>query len=277
MSSFKTQNKKLQPGTVLIGENGLPVDTIATIASSNQIIAGVNQPLSYNAGVVTAPAGVDLNPVRFHKSRYTGRLILVTNEGATYFIDRVSVNPATNTFNIYTDLSYTTAPMNIDSSQGWVLAEAEIVNRLATTSSAKIDQVEFRDMQFQLDLDGDPVSVQGTNGNTIEPNEDGSVNVRGEITLSEGGVSQPAILNPVLAAANTQYPIVLPSNTRRFSVKTTPGSLARLTLRYVPNGPTVSVAAGAVYQEEGIMRTSSLTIYIESNKPNQSLELVYWS
>lgn len=60
MSSFKTQNKKLQPGTVLIGENGLPVDTIATIASSNQIIAGVNQPLSYNAGVVTAPAGLYL-------------------------------------------------------------------------------------------------------------------------------------------------------------------------------------------------------------------------
>jgi hypothetical protein len=277
MSSFKTQNKKLHPGTVLIGENGLPVDTVATIASSNRIVENTTQALVYLAGVVTVPVGVDLNPVRFHKSRYTGRLILVTSEGATYFIDRVSVNPATNTFNIYSDLVSTNIPSSIELSSGWVIAEAEIVNRLATTSSAKIDQVEFRDMQFQLTLDGDPVTVVGPDGSALRPNPNGSINVEGELELVEDGVTTPVILNPELPQADTQYVVTIPAEARRFMVKTTVGSLAKLTLRYAVSGPTITVAAGAVYREEGISRDEDLNIYIQSNKPNQSLELVYWT
>ena len=110
MSSFKTQNKKLQPGTVIVGENGLPVDTIATISSSNLIISGVNAALTYAAGVVTVPGTVDLNPVRFHKSRYTGRLILRTNDDAIYFIDRVSVDTGSKTFNIFTNINQLAYP-----------------------------------------------------------------------------------------------------------------------------------------------------------------------
>lgn len=168
MSSFKTQNKKLQPGTVIIGENGLPVDTIATISSSHLLVSGVQDTLVYSSGTITVPNSVDLNPVRYSKSRYTGRLILRTVDDAVYFIDRVSVNDATKSFNIYTSIEQTSYPASIDLSLGWTIAEAEIVNRLATSSAAKIDQVEFRDMHFQFELDGDPVTVVGEDGELID-------------------------------------------------------------------------------------------------------------
>jgi len=184
MSSFKTQNKKLQPGTVLVGENGLPVDTIATIAGSNLIVGNVPQPLVYAAGVVTVPSSVDLTPVRYHKSRYTGRLILRTNDNVVYFIDRVSVDDSLKQFSIYLSIDQTAAPSTIDVTAGWSIAEAEIVNRLATTAAAKIDQVEFKDMHFQIELDGDPVTVRGKNGNTLEPNPDGSVNIGGTVNVN---------------------------------------------------------------------------------------------
>lgn len=179
MSSFKTgsANKKLQPGTVIVGENGLPVDTIATISAAYQIIQDSPTTLSYAAGVVTVNNSVNLAPVRGHKSRYTGRLVLKTKDDAVYFIDKVSVDDTSKTFNIYSNDSQTVIPPSVDTSAGWTIAEAEIVNRLATTSAAKIDSIEFRDMQFQLELDGDPVTVRGQNGNTLEPNADGSINI----------------------------------------------------------------------------------------------------
>jgi hypothetical protein len=168
MSSFKTGNKKLQPGTVLIGENGLPVDTIATISGSYQLIVNNTDSLAYAAGVVTVPVSVDLNPVRYHKSRYTGRLILETSDKAVYFIDRTSVVDATKSFSISFAIDQAPYPATIDLSPGWIIAEAEIVNRLATTSAAKIDSIEFRDMQFQLELDGDPVTVVDEDGNLVD-------------------------------------------------------------------------------------------------------------
>lgn len=185
MSSFKTGsgNKKLQPGTVLIGENGLPVDTIATISGSYQIIKNTTSPLIYNAGVVTVNNAISLIPARGHKTRYTGKLILQTVDKGLYFIDKVSLDDTTKTFNIYNDENKTSIPVSIDLSAGWIIAEAEIVNRLATTGAAKIDSIEFRDMQFQMELDGDPVTVRGENGNTLEPNPDGSINIGGTVNV----------------------------------------------------------------------------------------------
>lgn len=179
MSSFKTgsSHKKLQPGTVIIGENGLPVDTIATISGSYQILKNNTTTLAYAAGVVTVNAAVSLATVRGHKSRYTGRLILQTVDGSFYFIDKPSVDDLAKTFNIYNDEKSTSVPVSIDLSAGWIIAEAEIINRLATSAAAKIDSVEFRDMQFQLELDGDPVSIQDDDGHKLDINADGSINI----------------------------------------------------------------------------------------------------
>lgn len=177
-SSFKTHNKKLQPGHVLLGENGQVVDTIATISASHVLIVGVDV-ITYVSlqAIVTMPVGVDLTPLETAKPVYTGRYVLVTEDGAFYYIDRTTVDVSARTFVISRVEGSQINPTSIDLSAGWKIAEAEIVNRLATTAAAKVDSIEFRDLNFQVELDGDPVTVRGLNGNYLEPNPDGSTNV----------------------------------------------------------------------------------------------------
>lgn len=183
MSSFKTGTKKLHPGHVLIGENGLPVDTVATIAGTQRIIIG-DSPVTYSSGVITFPVGTDLSILKSYKPVYTGRLLFEDASGVLYSIEKNTINPIARTL-VITNLDYTGgSPTAIDLGGKWLISEAEIVNRLATTSAAKIDQVEFRDVQFQLQLDGDPVTVQGKNKNTLEPNADGSLNIGGTVNVN---------------------------------------------------------------------------------------------
>lgn len=173
--SFQTRDRKTHMSSVIIGENGFPIDSIATIAASYQFIEG-SAALVYSAGTVTVPVGVDLTDISLARPRYTGSYILLTSDGGIYYIDRKTINIANRTFGIsISDKNYV-APPSITLSTGWVLAEAKVVNRLATTSAAKVDSVEFRDLQFQMELDGDPVTVRGLNGNYLEPELDGSIN-----------------------------------------------------------------------------------------------------
>lgn len=279
MSSVKTGNtghKKLHPGTVILGENGMPVDAIATISGTYVLLNGVGV-LSYSVGTVTTPIGTDLTDILNAMPRYTGKYILITNDGSMWFIDRQSINTVARTFKIYTNDTNVSSPAVIDLTAGWSIAEVEIVNRLATTSMAKIDQVEFRDMQFQFSIDGDNVGVQGSNGNTLEPNPDGSVNVVGEINL-DTSVELPSILNVTLTIADTDYPVVIPASIKRYSLKVRNGS-SRLKLAFTPinSNPYLTIERGTTYTEDFIKRTTALTIYLQSNKDNQVLELIYWT
>lgn len=166
--SFKTRDGKTHQTHVLIAENGLPVDAIATLAGSYIFVQG-DQPITYSGGTVTLPVGSDLTELSTARPRYTGKYVLVTNNGQIYYIDRSTINVAARTFVISTSDKTLSFPISIDVSVGWQVAEADIVNRLATTSSAKIDSVEFRDMHFNMQFDGDPVSILNASGDTINP------------------------------------------------------------------------------------------------------------
>jgi hypothetical protein len=176
--SYKSRDGKVHTTSILIGESGLPVDSIATISGS-YIFIELPLAITYTVlnATVTLPVGADLTDLTLAKARYTGKYILLTNDNRIYYIDRQSIDIPTRTFKISISDKASTAPLSIDLTVGWKVAEADIINRLATTSAAKIDSVEFRDMHFQMELDGDPVSVRGENGNTLEPNPDGSINV----------------------------------------------------------------------------------------------------
>jgi hypothetical protein len=154
-----------------MGDNGLPIDGIATISGSYIFIEDKVNSLSYTAGssTVTLPAGADLTPVTTAKNRYTGRYVLITNDGQILYINRQSIDIGARTFTVSRSDSSQITPVSIDLTPGWKVAEADIVNRMATTSAAKIDSVEFRDMQFQLQLDGDPVTLLNQDGEGINP------------------------------------------------------------------------------------------------------------
>lgn len=165
--SYKSKDGKTHQSTILIGENGFPVDTIATISGSYIFIEELS-PLTYVSGTVTLPAGSDLTPVTVAKARYTGKYVLVTNDNSIYYINRSTIDIANRTFTISLNDKNQVTPNSIDLSVGWTVAEADIVNRVATTSSAKIDSVEFRDLQFQMQLDGDPVTVINASGDLVD-------------------------------------------------------------------------------------------------------------
>jgi hypothetical protein len=180
----KNSNRSIHQGTTIVGRNGLPIDALATLEPGISLLRGANT-FSYSSPTITLHNSVDLQSIKDYDAKaykYTGILLFTDSSGASYIIDQASIDNTAKTFNIYIDEDYTNSPSSITLDSDWLISEADLVNRLQTTSSAVIDSVEFRDVDVKLDLDGDPVTVRGTNDNTLEPNEDGSINVTGTIT-----------------------------------------------------------------------------------------------
>jgi RNase P/RNase MRP subunit p29 len=274
MSSVKTSHpsasRKLQSGTAIYGANGLPIDSIAELSGSFELLRDMTGVLQYNNGTVTVPNGTDLNKAKFHKSIYTGRLVLIDADDNYYFISRPSINQATLTFNIYDSQEELTSPLAINLGAGWVIAEAQLVNRLAVTAAAKIDQVSFRDFQVQFRLEGDPVRIVDKDGNGLVINPEGDINVR--------GVVQPQMMNVQLLLASNEYEIILPKETKRFSFKIRNATSAvKFGYASVSTNPYTVVERGLIYTEDKITRTEDLSIFIQANKDNQLLELIYWT
>lgn len=271
--SYKTRDGKTHQSTVIMGDNGLPIDGIATIAGSYIFLESQTDPLVYTAlaATVTLPVGNDLSPVVSVKARYTGRYVLITKDNSIYYINRQSIDVANRTFVISRSDSSQITPASIDLSPGWTVAEADIVNRLATTSAAKIDSVEFRDLHFQMQLDGDPVTLTDDEGDKLDINPDGTIGVKPQGYV----VRTPTIVNLNMPLHNTEYRIDLPTNIKRFKIKAQ--GLAKISLSYNPlSNQLLTIYPGCVYEEEGFDISTTLTLHIKSNKPNTVIEAVYW-
>lgn len=271
--SFKTRDGKTHQSTVIMGENGLAVDAIATISGSYVFLENSTEPLEYTAvsATVTLPVGSDLGPVSTAKARYTGRYVLITQDNAIYYINRQSIDVSNRTFTISRSDATQINPLTVNLSPGWTVAEADIVNRMATTSAAKINNVEFRDMHFQLQLDGDPVTVTDDDGDKLNINPDGSINARIQGLV----VNSPTIVNLNMPMQGAEYYIDLPINVRRFKIKA--HGLAKLDIAFTPSASqAMTLSPGCVYEESMLVTSAALTIYIKSNKPNTVVEAVYW-
>lgn len=186
--TVKTRNpnkkNKVNQGVVIQSNNGLPIDSYLTLEGTRPLFKSDSEVLSYSDPTVTVPNSVDLEEIRLSDSKYTGKLVLITPDKALYFIDRLSMDNVASTFDIYNDIEFTESPNSIDLSLGWVIAEAKLVNKLATTSTAHIDEVEFNGFDVSFNLDGSSDSVSIVDGNNqLEINPDGSINVKGEIDL----------------------------------------------------------------------------------------------
>lgn len=118
------------------------------------------------------------------------------------------------------------------------------------------------------------VEVIGTNGNIIEPNPDGSLNV---VTTS-GGISNPTIVNFVTTLAATEYNVALPSNTKRYSIRAR--GISKVQLAFVM-GDTfttfVTVKSGTTHGEDGIARNTPLILYFQSANALENIEILYWT
>lgn len=91
-------------------------------------------------------------------------------------------------------------------------------------------------------------------------------------------VDTPAISNTTLGAADSESAIGLPAGTKRFLLRAR--GQAKLQLAYVSgqSGTTyMSLMPGAVYREQQIDSSASVTLYVQSNKASTVVELVTWS
>lgn len=99
-----------------------------------------------------------------------------------------------------------------------------------------------------------------------------------------GGLSRPSlttattpkIYNVTCTLANTEYSLVLSSDTKAFSIKARDRTTIKLAYSSGDSGSLyITVGAGSVYSEDNI--TFNGTIYFQTNKANQVLEILEWT
>ena len=107
------------------------------------------------------------------------------------------------------------------------------------------------------------------------------LNPAANVTGGGGGSSLNPVTTPFIDTlnvplANTEVPYTLPTNTKRFKIQNRDNGLIRLS--YISGFTTDfwSIFPGDVFEEDWI-NLVSLTIYVESNKPLQTLEILSWS
>lgn len=99
-----------------------------------------------------------------------------------------------------------------------------------------------------------------------------------QITIIGTTVSQGTIQNIPALVAGTEYSFTMPANTRRFEFKCR--GIAKLQFAFVSGGSASNfrtVSPGASYKEEGLVLSAPITIYFQTTKDSETLELTTWS
>lgn len=95
-----------------------------------------------------------------------------------------------------------------------------------------------------------------------------------EVTL-ESSSRTAEVINLTILAANSEQAIVLPDNTKRFTIKVRESD-TKLKVKFSASGSFLELKRGVSYTEENLL-TTSVIIYVETNKPGKTVELVYWT
>jgi len=265
--------RSIHGGSTIIGKNGLPVDALATLEPGSTIIAPSTTNVTYSIPQITVDVSIDLTLLtNYLKYKHTGIFLYTDSIGSHYFIDPDSINDTTKTFNIYTDQDFTSSPTSIGTAKDWFASEAELVNRLQTTSSAVIDSVEFRDVEVKLNLDGDPVSIIDSDGNELEINPDGSINT------TANAADTPSISNIAIPTANTEQSFAFPNDTKKISFKLRGNGKLKYAYTSGQSGTNfITAYPGNTVTITDILLTAGLTIYFQSTKSGEVLEILSWS
>lgn len=98
------------------------------------------------------------------------------------------------------------------------------------------------------------------------------------VTSSATGATNPVVQNVVMTTAGTEYSCTVVTSTTRFELRSR--QLGVLKLSYVSgaSGTTFkTIPAGCAYVEANLLLGSPTTIYIQSSKNGDTLEIVSWS
>lgn len=97
-------------------------------------------------------------------------------------------------------------------------------------------------------------------------------------TTSIRSKTTPAIQNVSLVLANTEYSITIPVNTVEFSIRTRKNSLLKLAYTATESGTKyITIWPGETYTESAITDSASLTLYVQSSKADEIIEVWSWT
>ena len=101
-------------------------------------------------------------------------------------------------------------------------------------------------------------------------------------SASSGGsggvtVASPAIQNVILTTADTEYTVVIPVGTKRFTIKSRQDAVMKLAYVATESGTNYwTVGYGVCYTERELDGTG-ITLYIQSSKDGTDLEVISWT
>ena len=95
---------------------------------------------------------------------------------------------------------------------------------------------------------------------------------------TSAGAQNPFVLNVPLLLANTEYPISLPKACKRFVLRMRNSSKFFLAFQV---GETltnfITAWPGSIYSEGDLSLAAPLSIYINSTKASETMEVIYWT
>lgn len=105
----------------------------------------------------------------------------------------------------------------------------------------------------------------------LQINPDGSINV------NTSPLTSPIIYNVTTTLANTEYSQVLPSNTKEITLNARGNAKLQITYNLgQSNSVFKTIFPGEIYKETG-MNLIGKTIYFQSTKPGEVVEIITWT
>lgn len=96
--------------------------------------------------------------------------------------------------------------------------------------------------------------------------------------VSTRSKTTPTLQNVTLAVANTEYSVAIPTASVAFSIRTRQCSKIQLAYVATESGTKyITIWPGETYVEEGLTSTASITLYVQSPKAGEVLEVWSWT
>ena len=108
------------------------------------------------------------------------------------------------------------------------------------------------------------------------PNPQNVAVVNSPNVITDLSANSPLVTKITLVNIGTEYSLVLPTNTKKFSIRVVDYS-AVTTVSFIPAGTTLSIPRGCSYVVDLVqMQSGNRTLYLKSNKSNTVIECVSW-
>jgi hypothetical protein len=127
------------------------------------------------------------------------------------------------------------------------------------------------DANIEVDAaDGDNLAVHDSDGDELDINPDGSLNVKID------PLALPTIANVITISANTEYSYAFPSNTKKFELRARGNAKLQLAFILGQSGTIFkTIFPGSTYEERGTNLIAT-TVYFQSTKAGETVEIISW-